>query len=766
MDTRAAIRLTATGRVQGVGFRPSVYRLAAELGLAGTVRNTARGVVIELEGPSEAVRSFVERLPGSLPSLARLDGLRQEPLASAGRAGFDILPSEEGAGEGRALIPFDVATCPACLQELFDPADRRHRYPFINCTLCGPRYTIIESVPYDRPRTSMKKFPLCARCRREYEDPRDRRHHAQPNACPECGPRLWLAGPDGRPLGEDALAGARARLLAGQVLAVRGVGGFHLAVDAASAAAVERLRQRKRRGGKPFAVLAPDLEAVRRFAVVSPAEAELLGGPRRPIVLLGKRQPFALAEGVAPGNPRVGAMLPHAPLHHLLVEGFTALVMTSGNLAEEPIAKDNAEALLRLGGLADAFLLHDRDILMSCDDSVACLRPGGAGEDGLSLLRRSRGYAPDPLPFPGGGASVLGVGGQLKNTFCLTRGEHAFLSQHVGDLENLETEAHFRRCLAHLEGLLGVAPAAVACDLHPDYLSTRLAEELVAARPGSRLVRVQHHHAHLGACLAEHERGGPALGLCLDGTGYGPDGTVWGGELLLGDLREFRRVARLRPFRLPGGEAAVREPWRTAAGALLEALGAGAPWALLGPDAGRAEALARAAERGVNSPWTSSLGRLFDAVSALLGLCRRQDYDAHAAVVLEAAAGALPAAGWEPALRSGPGLLELDFAPMLRELVAGLGRGAPAGELAAGFHGWVIAGFLRACHEARAAGAPGLVALSGGCCLNRRLEDGLQAALQADGFEVLVHRRVPANDGGLSLGQAAVAAARLRWDGR
>ncbi|HSA20753.1 MAG TPA: carbamoyltransferase HypF, partial [Myxococcota bacterium] len=711
MSARAAIRLTATGRVQGVGFRPGVFRLAEELGLAGSVQNTARGVVIELEGPPGAVRAFVARLPGSLPCLARLDGLREEPLAPAGRAGFAILPSEEGAGEGRALIPFDVATCPACLRELRDPADRRHRYPFINCTLCGPRYTIIESVPYDRPRTSMKKFPLCARCRREYEDPRDRRHHAQPNACPECGPRLTLTDPGGRPLGGDPLEGARERLRAGQVLAVRGVGGFHLAVDACSAAAVERLRRRKRRGGKPFAVLAPDLEAVRRLAAVSPAEAALLEGERRPIVLLGKRRPFALADGVAPGNPRVGAMLPHAPLHHLLVEGFAALVLTSGNLSEEPLARDNDEALQRLGGLADAFLLHDRDILMSCDDSVACVRPGRAGEDALSLVRRSRGYAPDPLPFPGGAACVLGVGGQQKNTFCLTRGERAFLSQHVGDLENLETEAHFRRCLAHLEGLLGVEPELVACDLHPDYLSTRLAEELVAARSGSRLVRVQHHHAHLGACLAEHELTGPALGLCLDGTGYGPDGTIWGGELLLGDLREVRRVARLRPFRLPGGEAAVREPWRTAAGALLEALGEGAPWGLLGPEAGRAELVARAAGRGVNSPWTSSLGRLFDAVSALLGLCRRQDYDAQAAVVLEAAAGSLPGPAWEPALRAGPGLLELDFAPMLRELVAGLGRGAPPEELAAGFHAWAVAGLARVCREARAAGAPGRVAL-------------------------------------------------------
>ncbi len=760
MDARVAIRLTATGRVQGVGFRPSVFRLASELGLAGAVRNTARGVVIDLEGAAESVRAFAARLPGSLPSLARLDGLREEPLAPAGRAGFLILPSEEGAGAGRALIPFDVAICPACLRELVDPADRRHRYPFINCTLCGPRYTIIEGVPYDRPRTSMRRFAMCPRCQAEYDDPRDRRHHAQPNACPACGPRLWLVDAGGGPMPGEPLEEARRLLRAGEVLAVRGVGGFHLAVDATSAAAVERLRARKRRGGKPFAVLATDLEGVRRFAAVSAAEAALLGGERRPIVLLDKRRPFPLAEGVAPGNPRVGAMLPHAPLHHLLVEGFAALVLTSGNLSEEPLARANDEALARLRGLADAFLLHDRDILMSCDDSVACVRPGRAGEDGLTLVRRSRGYAPDPLPFPGGAACVLGVGGQLKNTLCLTRGERAFLSQHVGDLENLETEEHFRRCLAHLQGLLGVEPALVACDLHPDYLSTRLAEELAAARPGLPLVRVQHHHAHMAACLVEHELGGPALGLCLDGTGLGPDGTIWGGELLLGDLRAVRRVARLRPFRLPGGDAAVREPWRTAAGALLEALGEGAPWGLLGPEADRAALLARAASRGVNSPWTSSLGRLFDAVSALLGLCRRQDYDAHAAVVLEAAAGALPGPVWEPALRAGPGLLELDPAPMLRELVAGLGHGAPVEELAAGFHAWVIAGLARFCREARAAGAPGRVALSGGCCLNRRLEDGLRAALEADGFEVLLHRRVPANDGGLSLGQAAVAAAR------
>jgi hydrogenase maturation protein HypF len=770
MPDRIASRLVATGRVQGVGFRPSVFRLAEAQGLSGSVQNTPRGVEILIEGPPGAVKAFAARLRAGLPPVARLAALTEEPLPPENRRGFRILPSvqQDADGSARALIPSDLATCPACLAELDAPGDRRHAYPFINCTLCGPRYTIIEAVPYDRARTSMRAFRMCARCQAEYDDPGDRRHHAQPNACPACGPRLWLADKGGAELAGPVIEAARALLREGRVLAVRGVGGFHLAVDALNPAAVEALRARKRRGPKPFAVLAPDLEAVGRLARVSAREAGLLAGVERPIVLLEKAAPCPLAEAVAPGNPRVGAMLPHSPLQHLLARGFEALVMTSGNLAEEPIARENEEALARLVGLADAFLLHDRDILMACDDSVTRLRPPRAGrpaEDELVLVRRSRGYAPDPLPFPAGGPAVLAVGAELKNTFCLTRGEQAFLSQHVGDLENLETEEHFHRCLAHLERLLGVEPRVLACDLHPDYLSTRLAEELARARPGLRLVRVQHHHAHLAACLCEHGLPGPALGVCLDGVGLGTDGSLWGGEILVGDESGFERGARLRPFRLPGGDAAAREPWRVASSLLLEVFGADAPFELLGPDADRAAQAARACLAGVNAPWTSSLGRLFDGVAALLGLCRVQAFDAEAPMRLEAAAGSRPGPGWPVSLTRADQLWELDFSPMVQKLLAGRARGQPAEELAAGFHAWCGAGLAEICRLMREAGAPARAALSGGCLLNQRLEAGLVDGLEALGFEVLIHRRVPANDGGLCLGQAVVAAVRCRAEG-
>ncbi|MBN2494516.1 MAG: carbamoyltransferase HypF [Deltaproteobacteria bacterium] len=762
---RSAVRLIVTGRVQGVGFRPTVYRLARSLGLAGTVCNSSRGVRIELEGPAALLERFQRELPSAVPSLARVETIEVEPAEATGRAGFAILPSEQ-AGSARALIPYDVATCDACLAEFADPEDRRHRYPFINCTLCGPRYTIIESVPYDRARTSMKRFRLCPRCQAEYDDPADRRYHAQPNACPVCGPSLELVDAAGRPVGGDPIARARAVLQRGEVLAIRGLGGFHLAVDARNAPAVERLRARKRRGPKPFAVMCPDPQGVERIAELPPSARRLLLSERRPIVLLDRAAGYDLAEAVAPGNPRVGVMLPYTPLHLLLVEGFRALVMTSGNLAEEPIAKDNREALVRLGGLADAFLLHDRDILMSCDDSVCFVDAGGAP----AFVRRSRGYAPDPVPLPGAPDGILAVGGEMKNTFCLTRDGQAFLSQHVGDLGNLETSEHFARCLSHMQRLLGVAPRVVACDMHPDYETSRFAREL----EGVEIVRVQHHHAHLASALADSGQRGEVLGLCLDGTGYGEDGTIWGGELLLGSDAGYRRLARLRPFRLPGGDAAVRHPWRSLVGVLLEHGGAQAAVETAGRIAGvgvqRAEAVARAAERGVNAPWTSSLGRLFDAVSALLSICSRVDYDGQAAVELEAqasAAGAQPAG--PSALRIVPGRgeldFELDYGPLLDELLAGLARGVEAPVLAAGFHAAVAAGFAEACRRAHEAGGPDRVVLSGGCLMNRLLDRQLGQGLEAAGLNVLRHRQVPANDGGLCLGQAAVAAAHMRHGG-
>jgi hydrogenase maturation protein HypF len=750
-----AIRLTVTGRVQGVGFRPSVYRLATAAGLAGGVRNTTEGVVIEVEGPAAAVEQFRTTLRDRMPPLVRIADIATQALPPEGRQGFVIWASERAPGGRGALIPYDVAVCAACAAEVADPADRRHGYPFTNCTLCGPRYTIIESVPYDRPHTSMRPFTMCAACQAEYDDPSDRRYHAQPNACPSCGPSLTLADDAGRTLADRPLEAARRLLAEGRIVAVRGVGGFHLAVDATNEGAVSRLRRRKGRGQKPFAVLVPDLAATERHACLSPAERALITSDRRPIVLLDRRPGSPLAASVAPDNPRLGMLLPYAPLHQLLLEGFAALVLTSGNLSEEPIAKDNAEALDRLRDIADGFLLHDRDILMSCDDSVAYCR----GDD-PALVRRSRGYVPDPVPFAFGAPEILAVGGHLKNTFCLTRGDEAFLSQHVGDLENLETSEHFERCLAHLRGLLGTSPRVVACDRHPDYLSTRFARELEDVT----VVPVQHHHAHLAACMADRGLDGEVIGLCLDGTGLGDDGSIWGGEVLVGGYDRYRRAARLRPFRLPGGEAAVRQPWRSALGVLLESMGPDAAAervsVLCGVDRARVIAVAGAVERGINAPLTSSLGRLFDAVSALLGLRATADFDGQAAMAVEFVAAG-PAVPWPMPLLDGDPL-DLDPRPLAAGILAGRAGGIPVAELAAAFHATVVEGLVAACLHVRERGGPSRVVCSGGCFMNRRLDLALDRALSDRGFEVFAHRSVPANDGGLSLGQAAVAARQFR----
>jgi hydrogenase maturation protein HypF len=711
-------------------------------------------VIIEVEGPADRVDGFRDSLTYRMPPLVRISDVVAEDLPVRGRSGFVIWASDRTPGSRGALIPYDVAVCDACAAEVADPGNRRHGYAFTNCTLCGPRYTIIESVPYDRPHTSMRQFTQCAACQAEYDDPADRRYHAQPNACPACGPALALVDAARRTVSGDPLTAARRLLAQGQIVAVRGVGGFHLAVDARQGEAVARLRRRKGRGKKPFAILAADLAEVRRHADLSPPERDLLVSDRRPIVLLDRVAGSPLAPDVAPDNPRIGVMLPHSPLHLLLMEGLPALVLTSGNLSEEPIAKDNHEALRRLATVADAFLLHDRDILMSCDDSVAALRG-----DEVALIRRSRGYVPDPVPFLPNAPEILAVGGHLKNTFCLTRGGEAFLSQHIGDLENLETSEHFVRCLRHLEGLLGVSPRVVACDLHPDYLSTQYARTL----EGVTVIPVQHHHAHLAACMMDRGIDGEVIGLCLDGTGLGDDGTLWGCEVLVGGIRQARRVARLRPFVLPGGGAAVIEPWRSAVGLLLMRMDAASAAEqvsrLTGIDSERTVAVAVAAERGVNAPATSSLGRLFDAVSSLLGLVQVSDFEGQAAMAVEfvARGGAAP---WPVPLVDGQ-LLEMDSWPMVQGILAGLGCGVPVPELAAAFHSSVIAGLVVACLRIRDRGGPNRVVCSGGCFMNRRLDLGLERALADCGFEVHVHRVVPCNDGGLSLGQAAVAARQI-----
>jgi len=843
------LRIHITGIVQGVGFRPFVYGLARRYGLTGWVRNTSAGVDIEADGPADALADFSIALRDELPPLARLDSLSAAPCPANGFTTFDIRPSQAQDGAFQPISP-DVAVCDDCLRELFDPADRRHRYPFINCTNCGPRFTIIRDIPYDRPLTTMAGFPLCPDCAAEYADPLDRRFHAQPVACPVCGPRLWLERPDAAGEvagGEDALQATRTLLRAGGIVAVKGLGGFHLACDATAAAAVAELRRRKLRVGKPFAVMLPDLAAARRHCFLSPAEEELLLSRARPIVVARRRPDSTIAAGVAPAQTTIGIMLPYTPLHHLLLErapGFPeALVMTSGNLSEEPIAYSNESARERLGGLADAFLFHNRDIHTRCDDSVmrvveeettdfadytdyseerrdSSFETRTGRQSHMLPLRRSRGYAPYPVRLPWRGPALLAAGAELKNTFCLTRDDYAFLSHHIGDLENYETLLAFEDGVAHLERLFRVRPEALAYDLHPDYLATRYALER-AAREGLPAIGVQHHHAHIAAGMAEHglPAGATVIGVAFDGTGYGDDGAIWGGEFLVAGYGGYERAAHLRYVPLPGGDRAVREPWRVA---LAWLAAAGLPWdddlppvlaarrlpAGLSPSEqpaattiDRLAALRHQLASGLNSPSTSSMGRLFDAAAALAGVRQSVTYEAQAAIEFETAAdpaetaayefdthwpaASLPAAGRighrHDAGLSAPNdrrasqvtvapLSSLDYAkrmdapstglidpaPVFAALLADGRAGLSLGRVAARFHNGVALMTRDVCHRLRAAHDLNDVVLSGGVWQNVTLLRRALALLRADGFTVYTHRLVPPNDGGLALGQAAV----------
>ena len=715
-DTGERRRIRVRGVVQGVGFRPFVYRLATRGQLGGFVLNDGDGVVVEVEGSTDALDEFVEALTLEAPPLARVASLTSERTAARGEQAF-VVAESDAAGRS-ALVPPDVATCDACLAELFDPADRRYRYPFLNCTDCGPRFTIVRGVPYDRPLTTMAGFPLCADCRREYENPADRRFHAEPIACPACGPHLDL------PL-EDAVG----VLLDGGIVAVKGLGGYHLACAAESEEAVTRLRARKRREEKPLAVMTSDPG---RLARPTPAEEKLLRSRARPIVLVARLRGAPVAESVAPGSPWLGLMLPYTPLHHLLcADSGRALVMTSGNLTDEPIAVDDADARRRLGGIADLFLTHNRPIHRRCEDSVV---------RAAFPIRRSRGYAPTALSLPvAADAPLVAVGAELKSTFCVARGNEAFLSAHLGDLSSESAYAAFRADLALYLDMLGVEPAAVACDLHPDYLATRWAWD-----QGIPVVEVQHHHAHAAACLAEHGETGAALAVVLDGTGYGPDGTICGGEVLRCDLSGLERVAHLDPVPLPGGETAVREPWRVAA-AYLERSGRPVPWA-------RWELVRQSLD--VNAPLSSGAGRLFDAVSALLGVRERVSYEGQAAIELEHLSGDRQAAPYECRIEHGV----VHGADLVAAAHDDLRAGRERAEIAAAFHEGVAAAFARACTEA---GGAATAVLSGGCFQNVRLLESLRRRLEAEGLRVLTHTAVPPNDGGVSYGQAAVAAARL-----
>jgi hydrogenase maturation protein HypF len=743
-------RVRVEGTVQGVGFRPFAFRLAHELGLAGFVLNDARGVLIEVEG--RQVEAFVRRLRSEAPPLASIERLAREERPPRGEAGFRILESVAG-GTAEAPVTADTATCADCLRELFDPDDRRYRYPFINCTNCGPRFTIVKGVPYDRPLTTMARFEMCERCREEYEDPRDRRFHAQPNACPACGPALslWPALED-----IDPLAGAVEALLGGAVLAVKGIGGYHLACRADEEAAVASLRARKHREDKPFALMAPDLDAAARLVRLRPADRGLLLGCSRPIVLAPRRPGAPVAPSVAPGAPELGVMLPYSPLHHvLLADVGRPLVLTSGNVSDEPIAFGDEDALERLAGIAELFLFHDRPIETRTDDSVLRTVNLG-GRRRTAFMRRSRGYVPASLPLPGAGATrpLLACGAELKSTFCLAKGTRAWVSHHIGDLENYETLRSFTEGIAHFERLFEVRPEVVAHDLHPEYLSTKYALE----RDRAELIGVQHHHAHLVACLAEHGERGRAVGAIFDGTGYGTDGAIWGGEILCGSAEDFIRVGSLLPVRLPGAAQAVREPWRMACSWLL-ASGAEAP-SSLGVDPARSRAVRKLARSGLASPWTTSMGRLFDAVAALCGVRARINYEGQAAIELEASCDPHERGRYPMTIGRRDGLMVIDPRETIHAIVSDLRDGAAPATVATRFHAAVASATVEACTAAAAEHDTGVVVLSGGVFANRRLLEASAAGLHAAGLRVLVPQRLPVNDGGIAYGQAAIAAAR------
>jgi len=765
--------LVVRGVVQGVGFRPFVYRLALEEGLAGSIGNDTGGVTIEIEGPAERVEAFRRRLEAEAPPLSRIDSIAVREAPATGGTSFQIIASE-AAGHVNTGIPADAATCADCLRELLDPNDRRYRYLFLNCTNCGPRYTITRSIPYDRPQTSMARFTMCPACQAEYEDPADRRFHAQPNACPLCGPRVWLVASDGVEIpADDPVTAAIDRLTAGEILAIKGIGGFHLAVDATNEFAVMRLRDRKHRYGKPLAVMVRDLEAARELCVVTPQEEELLLTVARPIVLARKRTGCGIAPSVAPGIPWLGVFLPYAPLQHLFFADprVRALVMTSANLSEEPIAIDNDEAVARLSEIADTFLMHDREILQRCDDSVMALVDGAP-----QLIRRARGFVPLGVPLSpqvseSGSPPLLAVGGHLKNVFALARGRFVYQSQHLGDLENLTGLEFFREALAHLMHTFEIESEVVVHDLHPGYLSTSWAKEWAAER-NLPLIAGQHHHAHVAGCMAEHGVE-LAIGLALDGTGYGTDGTIWGGEVLIARLDGFDRFAHLDYVPMPGGEAAIHEPYRMAIGHLHAAgFDVGSPELLdlLGCKEPQVRILRRMIDRGLNAPLTSSLGRLFDAVAALVLGRGVVDYEAQAAIELEGAAVDEPddsGSGYPLELFPGDWSARkpatISAKPLWKELVENLHAGVGKSRIAARFHAGVASAFIRAAKSAQENTGIEKVALSGGCLHNRRLARLLRTGLEDEGFQVFQHRAVSPGDGGLSYGQAAVAAARLGY---
>jgi hydrogenase maturation protein HypF len=757
--TKKLARVAVWGVVQGVGFRPFVYRLAHQYSLQGWVCNTSGNVEIEVEGDEKNIRGFLTDLEAKAPPMAHIEKVEVSFFPAKDTDGFEILTSQSEAGQYQLVSP-DIATCEDCRRELLCPTDRRYRYPFTNCTNCGPRFTIIEDIPYDRAKTTMHQFKMCLQCQQEYDDPLNRRFHAQPNACPDCGPSLEIVDSDGNPVAtDDAIRTVGNFLKAGKILALRGLGGFQLACDATNGEIVDLLRKRKRRFAKPFAVMVAAMEDVARHCLLSPGERRLLESPECPIVLLRWRHSSSnISASVAPNLKYIGMMLPYTPLHHLLLkETGQPLVMTSGNLSEEPIAKDNGEALVRLKGIADYFLLHNRDIYVRYDDSVYIV------DEVPRPVRRARGYAPYPILLSFKSEQVLACGAEEKNTFCLTKDEHAFLSQHIGDMENEETLKHFESTIELYKRLFRVEPRVIACDMHPEYLSTKYARQ-IGTEYGLSLVPVQHHHAHIASCLAENKVAGPVIGVALDGTGYGSDGTIWGGEFLLADLSSFRRVGHLEYVPLPGGVAAIKKPYRMALSYLYTLLGddlplAGLPLADLDP--GEVEIVRKQLERGINSPLTSSAGRLFDAVSALAGVRGEIDYEAQAAIELEMAAPDkvedFEGESYPFAIIEEQGVRVVRLAGLISSVARDVRTGVPVPIVSARFHRTVAQIITRMCRDIAEESGIKEVALSGGVFQNRLLLKLATSALKREGFRVLTHHLVPCNDGGVSLGQAVVA---------
>ena len=756
------IRYLFTGIVQGVGFRPFIYRLAHRYDLTGWVQNHSAGVYAEVEGRSDHIADFIRDVTATPPPMAEVHVARTWELPLRGDVGFQIIRSGQSRAKKIYITP-DIATCDDCLAELKNPADRRYHYPFINCTNCGPRLTIINDVPYDRERTSMACFPLCPACREEFDNPADRRFHAQPNACPVCGPVLRLLDGEGREITTENNPWQEAvKLLAeGAIFAIKGLGGFHLAVSAVNDEAVQNLRFRKHREEKPLAIMVRDINEARRCAHISEEEERLLTSPQRPIVLLRQREGHDLAPSIAPGMDTLGIMLPYTPLHHLLFEGnFAALVLTSANRTDEPICIANREAVDRLHDIADYFLVHDRDILVRCDDGIAAIYDSKA-----MLLRRSRGLAPKPLPLMTSFPSVLALGAQLKGQICLLREDMAFISPHIGDLETPLARDFFHENINLLQTITECRPHVIACDLHPDYYSSHAARRMTE----KTVIQVQHHHAHIAACLAENHVTERVLGLAMDGTGLGTDGRIWGGEFLLADTASFERVGHFRYFLLPGGDQAVRQPWRTGASLLFSAFGSSwEDWAKrlsLLPEDFSAAALHKIMTNRINCPETSSLGRLFDGAAAILGLRRQVTFEGQAAMELEAWAAKGTGTVLPYEIEKDGAVFVLDMSPMIRALADNVLRGVSLADQAASFHQTIIAALTdmaeRIAHETGIR----VLAMSGGCFQNRILLEGCLSSLQQAGFTVLRHHHVPTNDGGIALGQAVIAGSHIKKEG-